>query len=295
MGEIVAMVDTTPANFSMDLMDISELYNPIQVTTLNVGWGLETIFQYKNNLFIGSQTGMYIYDLSDPAVPEQLSVFNHLRSCDPVVVDDDYAYVTLRSGTFCMNGNNQLDVGNIVSASSNQVLVNIKRIDTVSVYFTIPETDLDEVKTAMAQKKLEVDFSPEGDDKDIRKGVVTFIDNTVDESTGTVMMHADIDNTDKKLWSGQFGNVKLILKTLQDATLVPSQAVEIGQKGKYLFVVNQEGEAELRNIKVGEESGGFTVVTSGVTSGEKVVVQGQIGLSDGAKVFDAQAQAGKGK
>ncbi|UCH14905.1 MAG: hypothetical protein JSV22_02805 [Bacteroidales bacterium] len=109
-------------DYDMNVMDISELYNPIKVTTLNVGWGLETIFQYKNNLFIGSQTGMYIYDLSDPAVPEQLSVFNHLRSCDPVVVDDDYAYVTLRSGTFCMNGNNQLDVIDISDLSNPELV-----------------------------------------------------------------------------------------------------------------------------------------------------------------------------
>ncbi len=108
--------------YDMNVMDISELYNPKHITTLNVGWGLETIFPYKNNLFIGSQTGMYIYDLSNPAAPEQLSIFSHLRSCDPVVVDDDYAYVTLRSGTRCMNGNNQLDVVDI-SDLSNPKLV----------------------------------------------------------------------------------------------------------------------------------------------------------------------------
>ena len=109
-------------DYDMNVMDISELYNPRQIKTLNVGWGLETIFQYKNNLFIGSQTGMYIYDLTNPAVPEQLSVFNHLRSCDPVVVDDDYAYVTLRSGTFCMNGNNQLDVIDISDLSNPELV-----------------------------------------------------------------------------------------------------------------------------------------------------------------------------
>ena len=109
-------------DYDMNVMDISELYNPKHITTLSVGWGLETIFQYRNNLFIGSQTGMYIYDLTNPVAPEQLSVFNHLRSCDPVVVDDDYAYVTLRSGTRCMNGNNQLDVVDI-SDLSNPKLV----------------------------------------------------------------------------------------------------------------------------------------------------------------------------
>jgi hypothetical protein len=104
-------------DYDMNVLDISELYNPKHLKTLNVGWGLETIFQYKNNLFIGSQTGMYIYNITNPANPEQLSVFDHLRSCDPVVVDDDYAYVTLRSGTRCMNGNNQLDIIDISDLS----------------------------------------------------------------------------------------------------------------------------------------------------------------------------------
>ncbi len=108
--------------YDMNVLDISELYNPKHLNTLNIGWGLETIFQYKNNLFIGSQTGMYIYDITSPATPEQLSVFNHLRSCDPVVVDDDYAYVTLRSGTLCMNGNNQLDVIDISDISDPKLV-----------------------------------------------------------------------------------------------------------------------------------------------------------------------------
>jgi len=94
----------------MNVIDISKLNNPKPITTINVGWGLETIFQYKSNLFIGSQTGMYIYGLADPTSPDRLSLFSHLTSCDPLVVDDNFAYVTLRSGNLCRNGNNQLDV-----------------------------------------------------------------------------------------------------------------------------------------------------------------------------------------
>lgn len=115
--------------FNMNVMDISELNSPRHLTTLHIGWGLETIFPYKNNLFIGSQTGMYIYDLTNPASPNQLSQFDHLRSCDPVVVDDEYAYVTLRSGTRCMNGNNQLDVIDITELTNPSL---VKSYDMVN-------------------------------------------------------------------------------------------------------------------------------------------------------------------
>jgi hypothetical protein len=98
-------------NSNMMVFNISDLDNPVPGAKLNIGWGIETIFPYKDNLFIGSQSGMLIYDNSDPDFPVQLSTFEHIRSCDPVVVENDIAYVTLRGGNNCRNGfTNQLDV-----------------------------------------------------------------------------------------------------------------------------------------------------------------------------------------
>jgi hypothetical protein len=107
---------------SMDVFDLSLAEQPTLVNTINIGWGIETIFPYEDKLFIGSNSGMFIFDNSNPMNPVQLSAFAHARACDPVVVQDDYAYVTLRNGSECVGYVNQLDLVNI-SDIVNPVLV----------------------------------------------------------------------------------------------------------------------------------------------------------------------------
>lgn len=112
------------SNSNMQVFDITNLDQPIPGANLNIGWGIETIFPYKDNLFIGSQSGMIIYDNSDPDIPTHLSTFSHIISCDPVVVENDIAYVTLRGGTGCRNNfSNQLDVIDISDLSNPKLLI----------------------------------------------------------------------------------------------------------------------------------------------------------------------------
>lgn len=100
----------TVGSYSLGVFDITSNSDPIYGDQVDIGWNIETIFPYGNNLFIGAQNGMYIYDISEPSAPEHMSTFEHVTSCDPVVVNDDYAFVTLRSGTECQGFTNQLDV-----------------------------------------------------------------------------------------------------------------------------------------------------------------------------------------
>jgi hypothetical protein len=106
------------SNSDLYSVTINNPANPVQTATINLGWGIETIYPFQNNLFIGSMTGMFIYSLSDPARPIELGRFNHARSCDPVIADGNYAYVTLRSGTNCNTNTNQLDVIDITNLSA---------------------------------------------------------------------------------------------------------------------------------------------------------------------------------
>ncbi|GAB2764578.1 hypothetical protein GCM10027275_02160 [Rhabdobacter roseus] len=106
----------------LKLFDVSNPAKPVDFATVNLGWGIETIFPYKDKLFIGSMTGMHIYDNSNPASPQKLSVFEHLRACDPVVVQDNIAYVTLRTGTACTNAQNQLDLVDITDLTRPQLI-----------------------------------------------------------------------------------------------------------------------------------------------------------------------------
>ena len=139
-------------------------------------------------------------------------------------------------------------------------------------------------------QQLDVEYLPEGNENDVYKGHVTFVDNKVDHSTGTVMLHADLDNKDKKLWSGQFGKVHLILKIDKGAVIVPSEAIQLGQKGSYLFTVDDDNKAHLEFVKTAEEYQDYTVVTDGLKVGDKVVTSGQMALSDGATVQEIKQQ-----
>lgn len=100
----------TVSTSSLDVYSISSPHSPSFSSKLQLGWGIETIYPFKNKLFIGSNTGMFIYDISNPAQPAKQGQFNHVRTCDPVIADDNYAYVTLRSGTGCPGSTNQLDI-----------------------------------------------------------------------------------------------------------------------------------------------------------------------------------------
>jgi len=110
------------SNHNLRVTDVSVPHDPLPVNTISIGWGIETIFPFKDKLFIGSQTGMFIYGLQNPAGPNKLGAFTHIRSCDPVIADGDYAYVTLFSGNECTGFTNQLDVLNISDINNPRLI-----------------------------------------------------------------------------------------------------------------------------------------------------------------------------
>jgi hypothetical protein len=112
----------TVSQNDLHLFNIATPSKPVDFAIVNVGWGIETIFPYENKLFIGSSTGMFIYDNSNPAAPKQLSTFQHGRACDPVVVQGDIAYVTLRTGTACAGTQNQMDLVDVSNPSAPQLI-----------------------------------------------------------------------------------------------------------------------------------------------------------------------------
>lgn len=183
-------------------------------------------------------------------------------------------------------GKRQVDIGNIVSANSGPILVNIKTIDRLYLDFTISETDLAAVRNAMAKNKLKVEITVEGDNESPYAGELDSLDNKVDNTTGTLSLWAIVPNENRKLWSGQFVQVDLILDIKKDALMVPSEAVQLGQQGPYLFAVTQDNKADLRIVVTGPDYEGNIVIEKGVNAGEKVVVTGQMGLSPGVPLVD---------
>jgi multidrug efflux system membrane fusion protein len=122
-----------------------------------------------------------------------------------------------------------------------------------------------------------------------RDGELTFLDNSVQEGTGTVKLRATVENRDRRFWPGRFANVRLILGTQQDAVLVPAVAPQQSAKGPFVYVVKEDSSAELRPVALGQRQGDLVVIINGLAAGERVVTTGQLGVTPGGKVRVAQA------
>jgi multidrug efflux system membrane fusion protein len=173
--------------------------------------------------------------------------------------------------------------GNLVSPSDPVPLVVINQISPIFVAFALPERQLPAVIAARRERPLRVEASVR-DGGSPAEGVLAFVDNTVDATTGTIQLKAEFENKDHRLWPGQFVDVVLTVGERPDSVVVPVEAVQAGQHGRYVYVVTPEGTAELRPVVVADELGGEAVIASGLRGGEVVVVEGQLRLAPGAKV-----------
>ena len=184
-----------------------------------------------------------------------------------------------------------IDVGNVVQSNAT-ALLSIQRLDPIYATFTVTERDLPEVQKQMVRGTLKaLVWLPTDQVNTARGGKIEFLDNTVQNSTGTVNLRATIPNADRHFWPGQFVNVKLVLEMQKDAVLIPNEATQISQKGPFVFVVKPDDTAELRPVVLGQRQGTSVVIASGLASGERVVVAGQMTVRPGDKVRVAQHSA----
>lgn len=193
-------------------------------------------------------------------------------------------YCAIRSPMEGRTGSLVIQKGNIVKANDTVPLVVIHQIHPIYVNFSVPEQDLPRVKEHMARGKLEVEALPDGEVGPPERGILTFVDNEVDKDTGTILLKGTYANLNNRLWPGQFVNVVLTLAVQKNAVVVPSRAVQKGQKGSYVFVLKPDRTAEVREVVAGEDRNGETVVENGLQAGETVVTDGQLRLVPGVPV-----------
>lgn len=173
--------------------------------------------------------------------------------------------------------------GNMIKANDVTPLVVINQVSPIYITFAVPEKFLDTIRKYKATAKLNVVASvPSGAEV---TGELVFIDNTVDTTTGTIKLKASFLNKENQLWPGQFVNVSLILYEQPDAVTIPSQALQVGPNGQYVFVIKPDLTAELRTVTIDRSNGSETVIAQGLVPGENVVTVGQIRLSPGTKVI----------
>jgi multidrug efflux system membrane fusion protein len=192
-------------------------------------------------------------------------------------------YCTIRSPINGRAGQRAVDVGNVVSANNGSLLV-IQRLDPIYADFTVTESELSGVQRNMAKQALKVEVRLPDDGTEPREGNLTFLDNSVQEGSGTVKLRATLNNNDRSFWPGRFVKVRLILQTQRDAVLVPADAPQLSAKGPFVYVVKPDSSAELRPVKVGQRQEDLIVIKDGLKADERVVVSGQLGVTPGGKV-----------
>lgn len=191
------------------------------------------------------------------------------------------AYCFIYSPVDGRSGNVSVKEGNLVKANDIE-LVTLLQIQPVYVTFTIPERQLGAVQERMRAGRLMVRAMPQGSTTP-DEGALTFVDNAVDQNTGTIKLKGTFSNATSRLWPGQFVDVVLTLSQKPNVVAVPSRAVQIGQNGNYVYVLKPDQTVELRTVVTGETSAGLVEV-QGVRAGESVVIEGHIRLAPGARV-----------
>jgi multidrug efflux system membrane fusion protein len=228
---------------------------------------------------------------------QQIATVGQLKgsiAADQAQIDNaqlNLQYTDIRSPIDGRTGARLVDLGNFVQASQATALVSITQIKPIFVSFTVPQENLVEIRTNQARAPLEVEAYA-GDDKTLlSRGKLTLIDNQVDTTTGTIRLKGTFDNGDERLWPGEFVSARLIVATRADAVVVPAQTVMHGPQGSYLYVIKSDDTVERRAVQVATTEENRAVIEKGLARGERVVVEGQYRLTEGAKVNVRRAEA----
>ncbi len=201
-------------------------------------------------------------------------------------------YAAIRAPISGRIGLRSIDAGNLVRAGDTSEIATITQMQPISVIFTVPEVQIDQVRQAMKAGSLRVEAWDRGERTMLAQGGLETIDNRIDPGSGTLRLRGTFGNADERLFPNQFVNVRLGLRTIADAVTVPAAAVQQGAKGPFVYVIDKEGLARRREITPGASDGERTQVLKGIRSGERIVLEGFDRVKDGEKVEIVSASAG---
>jgi membrane fusion protein, multidrug efflux system len=213
---------------------------------------------------------------------------------DQAVIDNartqlDYTRIT--SPIDGRTGIRLVDPGNIVHAAATTGIVVVTQVQPISVIFTLPEEELAAVNAALAAGPVSVTTVSRDGRTELDRGTLTLIDNQIDQTTGTAKLKATFSNAHNTLWPGQYVNARVLVRTERNALTLPTTAVQLGPNGPFTYVVKPDSTVEVRQLKIGEESDGMTIVNTGLALNERVVTSNQYRLQAGAHVREPTAEA----
>jgi membrane fusion protein, multidrug efflux system len=202
-------------------------------------------------------------------------------------------YTTVKSPLTGRTGIRLVDQGNIVHATDATGLVVVTQLQPISVIFTLPESELASVQSALASGPVRIFAMDRDSDRQLAEGTLAVLDNQINQTTGTMRIKGTFPNKDGALWPGEYLNIRLLARTAPNVVTVPSSTLQRGPNGYYAYVVKPDSTVETRSLKIGQVSDGAAIVDDGVAAGEQVVTAGQYRLQPGARV-EVNSPAAKG-
>ncbi len=302
-----AMVSQAQANLSRDTAQLSQakanLARDVAAQKYSQAQAQRYQNLFKQGIISQDQSEQYTADAdskSEAVKADQAAIQSSQAAieADKATLENaqiQLSYTTIRSPIDGRTGNLMVKQGNVVKANDID-LVTINQLSPIYVTFSVPEAQLGDVKRYMAAGKVKVMASPDKDPgAKLERGVLTFVDNAVDMTTGTIKLKGTFTNEDRRLWPGQFVRVVVLLTQRPDAVVVPTQAVQTGQDGVFVYVVKENNTVDSRPVVLGSRVDQDVVIEKGLEQGEKVVTEGTLRLVPGSRIRVGGGPGGGGR
>jgi membrane fusion protein, multidrug efflux system len=284
-GDLIAEIDPTPYRAALDQAVAQRGEDAAQLQSARLD-----LVRYQN---LAKRSFAPVQQVDDQqAVVNKLAAAVQLDNAAIATAQFNLNNCAIRAPISGRAGFYQTDIGNLIEVGSQTGIVSITQDKPISVVFTLPESELEQVQTAMAQGKVPVEAANSQDaSKILGTGTLLTPNNAISTATGTISLKATFDNPHDRLWPGQFVNTRVEVKTLHNAVTVPTIAVQHGPNGLFVYVVKPDQTVAQQNLQVGYQDQGFSVVTQGLSGNETVVLSGQSRLSPGTRVAATMQQS----
>jgi multidrug efflux system membrane fusion protein len=286
-GDLLAQIDPRPNQAAYEQAVATKGKDAAQLANAKRDFERYTVLQPQNlasKQTLDTQRAM-VDQLTAQVQVDQAAIDNARTQLD---------YTRITSPINGRTGIRLVDPGNIVHAAATTGIVVVTQVQPISVIFTLPEEDMPAVNIALSSGPVTVTTVSRDGGTELDQGTLTLVDNMIDQTTGTAKFKATFNNTHNTLWPGQYVNARVLVRTERNALTLPTTAVQLGPNGPFTYVVKPDSTVEVRPLKIGNESGGLTIVRSGLALNERVVTSNQYRLQAGAHVRAAAAEAAAG-
>src|SRR3979409_143676 len=274
-GDLLVQIDPRPFQAALDQAKAKKAQDEANLANANLDLQRFTkLGEFATRQQTDTQRST-VAQLTAQIAADDAAIFNAQTQVD---------YTTVKAPISGVAGLRQVDVGNIVNASTQTGIVTIAQIEPIAVVFTAPEDQLPYINEGQSAQPLKVIAITTDGKKPLAEGTLSVVNNQVDTTSGTVRLKAVFDNKNHPLWPGQSVSTRLQVKTLKDATVVPDDAIQHGTDGLYVYIVNQDNKAELRKVTVSQSIDGRSVVDDGLSPGQQVITSGQYKVQPGTLV-----------